>query len=528
MQQFSNNSWKYKVIVLIIIIAIACYIIPLFAQIAKFDFSILFNGEADRDNAWFKSALFSFISSSFNILISLWLAIQLRKITLFSKRGNFLSLLILPILIGDVSIAFIGKVLFANSALLHENSNYKFVSLILIQFWQYGTLFTYIFWLAIQSIKESVKDYSYGVKMTNSEYVKDIILPTTRNIAILCFVLNLVFAFFENAKSQFIFRASRGTNSEFISRWLEKYYQSNSLFNIDSAINNTLQFGAVIMFSVLLLIVTLALAFTFLYKKYLTARYYLPSFGSKTITNILYISILLLVVSPVVWLILKLVFDTTFTSDNLFPVIIITTIAAIISTILAIQIGILLRLAWKNAMSTFSKKSIVFYLLLLLILLFPPLVLYILGFKWLSIIGYQSPFLIKCVWVFGHILLVLPVLSSFIAVTHYRTTNNEIEFLDSYKLNYRDKIKALFNRRYLLDYSLTFLIAFSFIWNESTINNLLSDFIPSFISEMKMSISGRGTDYSSGIGYFFISISLAFLSITLWNFIIKKIKIKLM
>jgi len=43
-----------------------------------------------------------------------------------------------------------------------------------------------------------------------------------------------------------------------------------------------------------------------------------------------------------------------------------------------------------------------------------------------------------------------------------------------------------------------------------------------------MSISGRGTDYSSGIGYFFISISLAILAIILWNYIIRRIRIKLM
>ena len=528
MRLLFSNTWTYKAIVLIIIIAIACYVLPIFIQITKFDFSVLSNGVAERNCAWLRSTIFSFISSLFNVFCSLWLAIHLRKFTLFSKRGTFLSLLILPALMGDVSIAFIGKVLLANSTILHENSIFKFISLILIQFWQYGTLFTYIFWLVIQSIKEPVNSYSIGVKMTNSEYLKDVILPSTKNIAVLIFVLNFIFAFFENAKSQFIFRASRGTNSEFISRWLEKYYQSNTLFNIDTAITHTLQLGAATMLSVLLLIILMTIMLVFFYKGYLTSKYYLPSIRSEIFSNILYIAVLFLLLSPIAWIILELVFTTTFSLDHLFPVIVITFIASIISTFLSIQIGILLRLAWKTTMSTFSNKSLIFYSLILIILLFPPLVLYILGFKWLSVIGYQNSFLIKCVWVIGHVLLVLPILSSFIAVTHYRTTNYEIEFIDSYKLNYQDKIRVLFNRRYLLDYSLTLFIAFSFIWNESTINNLLSDFVPSFISEMKMSISGRGTDYSSGIGYFFVSLSLAFLSIALWNFIVGKIKVKIM
>ena len=454
------------------------------------------------------------------------IAIQLRQVSLFSKRGYLLSLLILPTLIGDVSIAFIGKVIFANSTLLHENSTFKFVSLIFLQFWQYGTLFTYIFWLVIQNIKDSIKDFSVAIKMSNAEYVKDIVLPSIKNVAILGFVLNFIFAFFENAKSQFIFRASSGTNSEFISKWLEQYYQSSTLFNIETAISSTLQFGVAIMLTVIFLTIIFAIFFSFLYKEYLKANFHFPSIRNEIFSNSLFIFLLFFVVAPIFLLIFILINATTIYSDNLFPVILITAITAFISTIISKQIGILLRLAWKNIMSTFSKKSIVFYASLMFILLFPPLVLYILGFKWLSLVGYQSPFLIYCVWVFCHILLILPVLSSFIAVTHYRTTNNEIEFLDVYKLTYKEKVKVLFNRRYFLDYSLTFLIAFSFIWNESTVNNLLSDFIPSFISEMKMSISGRGTDYSNGIGFFFISITLALMSIILWSYIIRKIKVK--
>ncbi|MFW5879458.1 MAG: hypothetical protein ACOCUV_01405 [bacterium] len=521
-------SLKYKIIVLLFIIAPLSYVFPLFTQLEKINLTLLQDAGINANMAWLRSFLFALISSSFNILLSLWLAIKLRGIKLFSYKGSFLTILLLPILIGDVSIAFIGKVLFANNTILHENANLKFISLIFIQFWQYGTLFTYIFWLVIQGIKEDVKDFATGVRLSSAEYTKDIILPATRNIAILSFVLNFVFAFFENAKSQFIYRASRGTNSEFISRWLEKYYQDNTLFNIDFATSQTLQYGAVVMFSLLLIIILFSATFDYSYKKYLRSSVYLPSGTCSIFTDLLFVIIIAAVIIPVGWLILKLIIDTRFASDKLWTSVLITAIAALVSTLLSIQLGILLRLAWKNVMSTFSKKSLVFYAAILFILLFPPLVLYILGFKWLSVIGYQNSLLINAVWIIGHVFLVLPILSSFVAVTHYRTTNNEIEYLNAYKLNYRDKIKALFNRRYLLDYSLTFLISFSFIWNESTINNLLSDFIPSFISEMKMSISGRGTDYSSGIGYFFISISLAILAIILWNYIMRRIRIKLM
>jgi len=446
-----GTSIKYKIIVLLFIIALFSYVFPLFTQLEKINLTLLHDAGINANMAWLRSFLFALISSSFNILLSLWLAIKLRGIKLFSYKGSFLTILLLPILIGDVSIAFIGKVLFANNTILHENANLKFISLIFIQFWQYGTLFTYIFWLVIQGIKEDVKDFSTGVGLSSAEYTKDIILPATRNIAILSFVLNFVFAFFENAKSQFIYRASRGTNSEFISRWLEKYYQENSLFNIDLATTRTLQYGAVIMFSLLLLIFLISATFDYSYKKYLRSSLYLPSGTSSLFSNLIFVIIIALVVIPVGWLILKLIIDTRFASDKLFSSFVITAIAAMISTLLSIQLGILLRLAWKKVMSTFSKKSLFFYAAILFILLFPPLVLYILGFKWLSVIGYQNSLLVNSIWIIGHMFLVLPILSSFVAVTHYRTTNNEIEYLSAYQLNYRDKIKALFNRRYFLD-----------------------------------------------------------------------------
>lgn len=523
----TDKSLTYKIVALLFFGAIMSYLYPLLTQVTEMKISVLNYGGGESIQAWRKSLLFSLISSSFNTLFSIWLAIKLQKINLFSTKGKILSLLLVPILIGDVSIAFIGKVLFANNIILHENAILKFISLIFIQFWQYGTLFTYIFWIAIQGINDNVKTFSKSIELTDSEHTKDIILPTIRNIAILTFVLNIIFAFYENAKSQFIFNASRGTNLEFISRWFEKNYQENVLFNFDIATSQTMQYGIVIMLSLFLLIIVFTALFNLIYKKYLQSPLYLPSSTNSHIANILLYAIIALVIIPIVWIILKLLIDLKFVSDKLLSSILITGIASIISTLLAIQLGILLRLAWRKTMNTFSGKSLIFYGVILFVLFFPPFILYIIGFKWLAIIGYHNNISLRFIWVLGHILLVLPILGSFLAVTHYRTENKEIEYVDIYKLNYWGKMKLLFNKRYYLDYLLTLLISFSFIWNESTINNLLSDFIPSFISELKMSISGRGTNYSSGLGYLFISISLALLSITIWNLTLKNIKTKL-
>jgi hypothetical protein len=83
-------------------------------------------------------------------------------------------------------------------------------------------------------------------------------------------------------------------------------------------------------------------------------------------------------------------------------------------------------------------------------------------------------------------------------------------------------VRDSFFRRYQAEYLLTFLIAFSLIWNESIINNLLSDFIPSFVSEMKMNIEGRAADYAKGMNYLFVALCISILAMGLWKSILNK------
>ena len=129
---------------------------------------------------------------------------------------------------------------------------------------------------------------------------------------------------------------------------------------------------------------------------------------------------------------------------------------------------------------------------------------------------------LQLIWILGHVILTLPLLSSFISVSHFKTSNNEINYLESHKFSLRQIIKDSFLRRYQSEYLLTFLIAFSLIWNESIVNNLLSDFIPSFVSEMKMNIEGRAADYAKGMNYLFIALGIALMAMWLWKFILCK------
>ena len=199
-----------------------------------------------------------------------------------------------------------------------------------------------------------------------------------------------------------------------------------------------------------------------------------------------------------------------------------TFIATLASSATAIFFGIASRLGWKQTLSSFSQNSLPFFVLLFVLLLVPPIVILITGYKWMSLVGYSSQSIIYTIWIVGHILLTLPVLGSFVLFNHFRVSNNEIDYLQVYKLSKTETIRYSFFKRFKAEYLLLFIIGYSFIWNEAVLNSLFSDYIPSFVSGMKMLITGRGADYDKAFGYLLVSFIVALLSAIIWRYIIEK------
>jgi hypothetical protein len=123
-------------------------------------------------------------------------------------------------------------------------------------------------------------------------------------------------------------------------------------------------------------------------------------------------------------------------------------------------------------------------------------------------------------WIFVHGILTLPLLGSFILSVHFRVKSLELSYLDAYKLKGGEIIKWSFLKRFRLEYILTLIFAFSFIWNDFGINSVLSDRIESFASILKMAFSGRAANQSIGLMYFSVSILVAFSSVLIWKTIL--------
>lgn len=516
-----SKIYIVKILSVLLAICLIAYLFPALSNLSGYSINTFFSSQ-EGTIAFKRSVFFALGSTIINIVFSLLIALSLVNIRINIKGGKWITLLIIPIMLGNVSIAFIGKIIFSNSAIFQLDSFMKFTALTIIQFWQYGTLFIYLFWLNMQNIPSSVLNYAQAIKMSFGEKVKDLLLPACRNLAILLFILNFILSVYEDAKIQIIFKSSVGTHTELISQWLNRSYQSNSLINSLFANEKAIQYSITILFLALILTMISAFIFSVIYNKTTKLNTPFRIAKSKYLSNVLLIGLLVFVFSPLLYTILITVKYFRFEFFHLITPFIFTFLATALALLFSVLLGITLRLGWKKTLSSFNNRSLVFFIFLFILQLIPPIVIYLTGFQWLKLTGYQSLWGLQLLWIAGHIILILPLLISFVSVFHFRTSNSELGYMEAQNFSLRQIFKDSFLRRYRAEYLFTFLIGFSFIWNESVINNLLSDFIPSFVSEMKMNIEGRAANYAKGMNYLFVVLGIALTAVWIWVVIITK------
>lgn len=508
----------------IVVLFVLNYLAPLAGSKGTWAFGSALKDQDGLYHAWSLSLLLSTASSLLNVGLGLLAAIYLKNIKIGSSLGNLLALLLLPVILGNVSIAFVGRVLFTDAALVQHNAAGKLLTFLLIQFWQYGTVYTYLFWLLIRSVPAATAKYAAVVRMSAGEYAKHVLLPACRNLTLLLFLINFAFTFYEDAKIQLIFRTSEGTGTELISQWLSRHYLSYSLIDQSFAVQQTVSISVAVAFSAVVMVSILILLGHFAYQQLLTygrrLRLFLePGKAGKLLVYTLVLFILLPLLPPFISAFKNFGNES---ATLLFPFLL-TFLAALITCTLGAILAFLIRVGWQQRMQRFDGRSLIFFLAQFLIGFIPPLVLLLCGYQWLKVLGYDNPYKIYIVWVAGHSLLGLPLIATFLTVTHFRTVNVELDYMTAHRVKLPKLFQTLFLQRFKADYLLAFLIAFSLIWNESIINNILSDYVPSFVSNLKMTIEGRAVDFSKGVSFLIVSLGVAFLALTTWFTILKKI-----
>ncbi len=128
-------------------------------------------------------------------------AILLLNVSAFSFIGKNLGLLIIPISLGNLSIAFIFKLIWGNSYLfssLAQGSSFnKLGFLLVLELYQFCLLFVYLFWMQLQNINSNRLNFAIATNFSFYQKLKDIYLPHTRNLWLLLSAMACVFSFYE-------------------------------------------------------------------------------------------------------------------------------------------------------------------------------------------------------------------------------------------------------------------------------------------------------------------------------------------
>lgn len=519
---------SFKLIIMLVLAIMIAFLLPIiFSFDVKTDLiKLWFDRSRGLLPALYRSSLFALVSSCVNTFLGLQLAILLRQISLTSRIGTLLSVLMLPILLGNVTISYIFKCsLYGTSffsGIISSGRWVQFASLLFIQFWQYGFLFIYLFWLSIKQIPDYKYSYASSVKMTDKEIIRDLIIPSVKNLFILLFAINFVFAFYELAKCQFVFKMSQGQDTELISQALFRIHQSFSVVNPVVSKAMTLKSGLSITLLIMILVMVCSYGLYLFFNSIRNKS--VRVIGSSADWGNFIASIC--VIGTIMPIAISLIKSNYAFSMNLvgeiLSTLIMTILSALFASALAIIFGIAYRIVFNKRSKLFSVKSLLLLMSVFLLQLIPPVCIMICAYKWMSIVGYSGviPYVI---WIWGHPILTFPLLASFIIATHLNVSSSEIDWFDVHRMTRRDIVKYSFQKRFRKDYMLTFLFAFTFIWNDVTLNKVLSDKIPSFADKMQRLFIGRATNDAQATLYALIAIIIALMCLSLWHSVIKRI-----
>lgn len=520
-----RNGKNTNAAIYILLIVLIIYLIPVWVKSDESPLSSFSKTNNDFTVVFFRSLIFAILNSLVCIVFGLWLAFKIIQIDLFSFWGKTISMLIIPFLLGSTSVAFVFKILLLNSELMgwtYKNPSNIFVVLTIIQFWQFGTLFIYLFWLSLKSINVNLNQYAVATKMTRWEYFKDICMPNLKGLIILLSLICFIYSFYEDVKISLIFKVSEGLNAELISHWIFRNYQSNILIGYNFALQKIARVSQDTLFGLGVSILLIGII-----------RYYLPGLFRKIISkNVLnfkariwinlkrkwnltssLLPIMIILPLVLIFSVNKISFERI---DYLLLPLALSFIAAFLATTVAIAFSFFTRLVSFDKMGSFNLFSLSFLSWLYVILFIPPLEIMLGGFEWMKLLNLHGFFYMVIFWLFGHSILSLPLLGSFLMVTNFRITSNELNYCKIYNISQRDIFRFNFFEKFKAEYLLAFLFAYTIILNEGLLNKVFSDKIPSFVSALNDSISSKNADYSLSMLFFMVSIIVAFTSVGIW------------
>lgn len=505
---------------------------PLLASVLKRGVALfLLNGS--RDGWWapyFRSAAFAIATSLVCIPIGFWIALILKDC--HKVLGMLLALLMAPILMGSVAIAFCVKLDVIHSSIVTRLiENRAFVPtwglMLSCQAWQLLTLSTYLFWFRLQQVPVSVLRFAAASRLTGFEYIRDVYWPQTKNLAGILAIFSTTISFYAFATFALVIRASPGTGTELASNWLLRLYNFYSSLDPRIASARCLAMSAVAIFVAVLTIlcsVYLTLSCLDLSVRGL-ARWGNsgPAHRHPVRSTALAVCVLLAAAFPMFGLLPYLDLSNFIPANEFLRSVGLAFAASLVAVVVSIILGISGRLLLRRTMERFDSRSALVFAGVYFLQVVPGIAIALCGYYWLAVIAASASLAqwVPVLWLICQVIIALPLTASFVQLSHFRVRTDEIDFQESAKIGLYDIVSQSFVRRFSLDYVLVGIYGFSVIWTESTINSTLSNLsqsIPSVAVELTQRVDGRGGSYPQAANLIAATLFPIFAGLVLWVF----------
>lgn len=483
-------------------------------------------------NDWPRAFTFSFALSCAHAAASTCLSLMLgfaAALSLLRKRvlARFLPLLIIPVLLGSSSYAFLLRrsmevVLFQPQSFRERSLWVTFIVLITSSCLQFVPLVTFVFWSQFRSISRERRDLLQGARASAGEEVRDLYWPEVRNQFGLCALLVFAITASEYSIPHLLLKAAPGQGNETLAITIARYYHAVS--QVDPLLARQ---GV--------LLVSLASGITGALLAWLTMLAVFNVSGlmvgglprieliSSRPFKLLYrYSLLFLLLLPflpllaVLWPLPKMLVST----NEVLRQVRVTLLMALACTVLAIIIGILARSGLPEILSNLNSRSARIFSLLFLLLLLPPTGIALTTHWWLTQLGTtsDSPWF-RVLWGFAEATAALPLIVSFVLLTHFGVSRGELEFLRFSRGSLREIAWISFLRRFRASYTLLGLFSFALLWHEGTINAVLGTVGgagESFAVLLEGRLDGRGGNFSEGNGLILTSLVILTAGCLVW------------
>jgi len=189
--------------------------------------------------------------------------------------------------------------------------------------------------------------------------------------------------------------------------------------------------------------------------------------------------------------------------------------AAVASVVVSISVAILVRLAVRNGYLLGIDTGFV-YLLILNPLAMPTLVISTAALRWFGgngVIPFASA---PSGWLFGEVLVGMPLLVAFCFWLHLRISDRELEYQRSAGLRAMELFKTSFRDRLRAEYLLVLLFSWSLVWNDGVVNRGAASELSSLYSIISPKLSVR-PDYRAAQFCLMLSLFAAAAMVACWQ-----------